>query len=105
MKVNHHRATRYSFSADIAVTDVRSEKQVIARTADLSLFGCFANTTTPFPRGTMVRLRINRGTSHVTALGTIAYSLAKEGMGIEFGKIEPSDLAILEDWLAQLRKK
>src|ERR1700730_15994475 len=105
MKVTRHRATRFSFSADIAVTDVRSEKQIIARTTDLSLFGCFAHTTTPFPQGTAVRLKMNRGDAQVAALGTIAYSLANEGMGIEFDKVESSDLAILENWLAQLRKK
>jgi hypothetical protein len=103
MKVPHHRATRYSFAADIAVTDVKSEKHVLARTTDLSLFGCFAKTTTPFPRGTTVRLRVSRGAEQITAFGKIAYSLADEGMGIVFGKIEPSDQAILEQWLTQLR--
>jgi hypothetical protein len=103
MKAPHHRATRHSFAADIAIINVKSEKQVIARTSDLSLFGCFVKTTTPFPRGTMVRLRMNRGAAQITAFGKIAYSVADRGMGIVFSKIEPSDQAILEKWLDQLR--
>jgi hypothetical protein len=103
MKAPHHRATRHAFATDIAITSVKSEKQVLARTADLSLFGCFVKTTTPFPQGTTVSIRITHGASHITALGKIAFSRADEGMGIVFGKIEPSDQAILERWLDQLR--
>jgi len=104
MRTEHHRATRLPFKAAIAITDVESEKEVLAHTTDLSLFGCFAETTTPFPPGTRVRLRINRGAEKITAQGKIAHARADEGMGIVFSKIEPDDQAILEKWLAGLRK-
>jgi hypothetical protein len=103
MKATHHRATRHSFVTDIAITNVNSEKKILARTADLSLFGCFVTTKTPFPRGTTVSIRISRGAAHIVALGRVAFSRADEGMGIVFGKIEPSEQAILEKWLDQLR--
>jgi hypothetical protein len=103
MKATHHRATRHPFVTDIAITNVSSEKQILARTADLSLFGCFVTTKTPFPRGTTVSIRISRGALHITALGRVAFSRTDEGMGIVFGKIEPSEQAILEKWLDQLR--
>jgi hypothetical protein len=100
-----NRATRHPFAAAIEVTDIRSEKQVTTRTRDLSVFGCFAETTKPFPRGTLVRLRIHHGTAKISVRGRIVYVRAGEGMGIVFSGIEPRDQAILDRWLAEMRDR
>src|SRR5438445_6919196 len=54
--------------------DVESEKQVGALTGDLSVFGCFIETTAPFPRGTKVRIKINHRGSTFVALRYVSYS-------------------------------
>lgn len=102
MKVEQHRATRHRFAARVEVVDVESEKQVTAITGDLSIFGCFIETATPFPRGTKVRLRINHHGSTFAAIGQVSYS-KPAGMGIRFGTIEPAHQQTLEKWLAQAR--
>ena len=102
MKAEQHRAARHAFVARAEVVDLDSEKQLVARTGNLSTFGCFIETGAPFPRGTRIRMRItHRGTTFV-AVGQVADSRAT-GMGVRFGSMEPAHQQILENWLAQLR--
>ena len=91
-----HRARRYPFAANIELTDVRSEGSLTARTTDLSLLGCYASTTSPFPKATKVSLRTMHGGTSLTALGKAVYSTPSPGMGIAFTTIEPSSQAILD---------
>jgi hypothetical protein len=102
MTVGQHRATRHPFAARAEVVDVESEKQVMAHTGDLSAFGCFIETASPFPRGTKVRIRINHHGATFVASGVVSYSRSN-GMGVRFGAIEPAHQQTLENWLAQLR--
>lgn len=102
MKVEQHRATRHPFAARAEVVDVDSEKQITAVTGDLSVFGCYIETPSPFPRGTKVRVRINHRGATFVALGIISYSQST-GMGVRFGTIEPAHQQTLETWLGQLR--
>lgn len=98
-----HRARRYPFAANIALTDVLSERLVTGRTTNLSLFGCYVSTTSPFLKGTKVSLKITHIRTSLTALGNVIYSMANSGMGIAFTKVEPSGQATLEKWIASLR--
>lgn len=99
-----HRSSRHAFVAGIYVTDLATEKQIAAHTEDLSAFGCYVETTNPFPEGTRVRLRISRGGLHLVAQGKVAHSRKGMGMGIRFVSFEPPGLQILDAWLSELRK-
>jgi hypothetical protein len=90
--------------ASIEVTDVQTEKHFAAHTKDLSVFGCFVETATPFPENTKVRLRITRGGVNLVAQGKVAYSRPNSGMGIAFTSVEPGSVSVLDAWLASLRK-
>ena len=90
--------------ASIELTDVQSEKHLAAHTKDLTLFGCFVETVTPFPEGTKVSLRISHGGTNFSAQAKVAYSRPNSGMGIAFIAIEPSSISVLDAWLASLRK-
>jgi PilZ domain len=83
------------------VTDLESEKQVATLARNLSLFGCFVATATPFVAGTKVRLRITHRGATFAAVGRVAYASAAEGMGIAFGEVEARDRAILDTWLGE----
>ena len=98
-----HRASRYPFAARIELTDLQSEKLLTARTTNLSLFGCYVSTTSPFAEGTRVSLRISHGGASLATFGKVVYSKRNSGMGIAFTKVEPSGQAILEKWIASLR--
>ena len=81
-----------------------TEKQLAAHIEDLSMFGCFVETTAPFSAGTKVTLRISHAGVNFIAQGTVARSQTDGGMGIAFTSIEPSSLSILDAWLADMRK-
>jgi len=88
----------------VQVTDLDTGAMVAAHTEDLSLFGCFVETTKPFADGTKVRLRISHNGTVFAAQGRVAYARNGAGMGIGFTSIEPSSVSILDDWLTELRK-
>ena len=48
MKAEQHRAMRHAFVARVEVVDLDSERQLIARTGNLSTFGCFIETGVSF---------------------------------------------------------
>lgn len=75
----------------------------MARSTNLSLFGCYVSTTRPFSEGTKVSLKITHISTSLTALGKVIYSTPNSGMGIAFTTIEPSSQATLEKWIASLR--
>jgi hypothetical protein len=83
------------------VTDLGSEEQIVTLARNLSLFGCFVATATPFVTGTKVRLRIAHRGATFAALGWVAHTSASEGMGIAFGAIEAKDRALLDIWLGE----
>jgi hypothetical protein len=83
------------------VTDLESEKQIATSARNLSLFGCFVATSTPFITGTKVRLRITHRSATFAALGRVVYTSASEGMGIAFDGIEGRERAILDTWLGE----
>jgi hypothetical protein len=102
MPTEHRRASRHLLGGTVEVTDLESEKEVVAVARNLSLFGCFVATVTPFGTGTKVRLRITHRGATFAAFGCVTYaSAAAEGMGIAFGEIETKDRAILDTWLGE----
>jgi hypothetical protein len=96
-------APRFSFIADIEVTELRSAIQISERTNVLSLAGCGVDTETLFPKGTQVRIRITHGGVTFEAFGRVAYAQPVLGMGIVFTRVEPESHGILLGWLASLR--
>jgi hypothetical protein len=93
-------ATRYNFGAIAEVIDLDQSDALVSLTRDLSLSGCFVKTTTPYPEGTRVRVRIIHSGGEFVAVGNVTANVTATGMGIAFTEIEPSDQAILERWLS-----
>jgi hypothetical protein len=91
--------TRYNLGAVARVIDLGSRKELVAITRDLSLSGCSIKTTTLFPEGTEVRVRITSSGADFTATGKVTGNMTSIGMAIEFVQIARGDQAILEGWL------
>jgi PilZ domain len=89
------------FVAAVHMTSIDTGGEIAAHTEDLTLFGCFVETPTPFVDGTKVALRISHYGATVVAQGEVAHSQRVGGMGIHFTSIEPSSIPILESWLAE----
>jgi PilZ domain len=105
ISVQVHRSRRFPFVAGVQVTALDNDAQVAAHIEDLSLFGCFVETVTPFVAQTKVSIRISHNGTVFVAQGRVAYSRAAEGMGIAFTSIEASSVSTLDDWLTELRKE
>jgi PilZ domain len=101
MQTEHRRAPRHLLGGTVEVTNLESEKEIVTVARNLSLFGCFVVTATPFVTGTKVRLRIRHRGATFAAFGCVAYASAAEGMGIAFGEIDVRDRAILDTWLGE----
>lgn len=102
MHLERRAATRHQFGAIAEVIDIDQPGELVTVTRDLSLSGCFAKTTTPFPKGTRVRVRITHSGADFAALGNVTDNVTALGMGIAFTQIEPNDRGILEGWLGGL---
>jgi hypothetical protein len=90
------------FAAGVQVTSIDNGDQIAGRTKDLTLFGCFVETSTPFVGDTKIALRISHNSTVLVVQGRVAYARIGEGMGIHFTPLEPSIHSILDDWLAEL---
>jgi PilZ domain len=101
MDTERRYATRYNFGAIAEVIDLDQSRDLVSLTRDLSVSGVFVKTTTPFPSGTVVRLRITYSGEQFAAMGKISANVTPTGMGIVFTEIEPNDRATLEKWLRQ----
>jgi PilZ domain-containing protein len=99
------RSRRYSFVADIELTDVKSDARTRERTSDLSVFGCHVETRKPLSNGAKVRVRITHRGATFVALGRVSYAIPNSGMGIVFTNVQPGDELILEKWIAEMRDK
>jgi PilZ domain len=99
--INHgrHRVQRFPFVAGVQLTALDTGTQIAAHIEDLSLFGCFVETTKPFAGGSNVRLRILHNGMIFAAEGKVAHSHPGTGMGIAFASIEPGSISVLDSWL------
>lgn len=97
------RALRYPFVASAELTDLQSMAQLKAETTDLSVFGCHVNTPDLWSVGAKIRIRIVHNGAGFAAFARIVYALPISGMGIVFTGIEPTNQAVLDAWIANLR--
>ena len=104
MRLERRGATRYNFGAIAEVIDIDEPDELVSLTRDLSLAGCFVTTTTPFPKGTRVRVRITHSGGDITTIGNVTGNVTAIGMGIAFTQIEANDRAILERWLGEVAR-
>ena len=101
---DRRRVPRVPFKATSVVTEIGSSQMVVARTNELSRFGCFVQTTKPYPQGTRVHIEMADGGNIFTASGVVAY-LTRDGMGIVFSMIEAEKYEILANWLSRIARR
>jgi hypothetical protein len=92
---------RYPFVASAELIEVDSQQQISARVSDMGLHGCYFDTISPFPEGTLILLKIVKGLVFFEAEGRVVHSRPHLGMGVEFGNIHPYFLKVLRDWLLE----
>ena len=96
------RMQRLPFTAAAEVVEMRSQARVTGRSADLGPGGCYVDTISPFPVGSVVRVRLERDLREFEAAAVVTYALVSMGMGMSFTEIKPEHQAVLRTWIAEL---
>jgi hypothetical protein len=91
---------RIPFKARSLVIEPISVEIVVARTRELSRFGCFVESPTPLPRRSRIQIEITDDGNVFRVSGVVAY-VTSEGMGIAFGLVEAGNYEVLEGWLSR----
>jgi hypothetical protein len=100
--VKRRSVGRCPLVASAEVTEMYSGAQLSARTSELGLGGCYIDALNPFPKGTVVQLRILRDQGVFKTKAKVVYCDERFGMGLAFTGITPDQQLLLEAWLAEL---
>ena len=83
------------------IVDAVSERQISARTRDLSVHDCFVLTPTPLNPGVNAGIIIVHAGAKVVAFGRVV-SVRAYGMGISLAKIARRDQTVLDRWISEV---
>lgn len=93
------RSPRYSFIASAELIEEKADVRIASRVSELSLHGCYLDMMNPFPKGTMVLVKIAAGDAFFEAKSKVIYSQPNMGAGLGFLEVTPKSQAVLERWL------
>jgi PilZ domain len=89
------------FVASAEITDLHSGTRLSVRISELGVGGCYVDALTPFPEGTLVKLRIIRDLGAFEGNCKVVYTHANFGMGVAFTNVTSAQRSILEGWIAE----
>jgi len=93
------RSPRYSFIASAELIEERADVRIASRVSELSLHGCYLDMMNPFPKGTLVLVKIAAGDAFFEAKANVIYAQPNMGAGLGFLEVGPDSQAVLERWL------
>jgi hypothetical protein len=93
---------RYPFTSMVDCVELKSRTRLGGRTSDLSLGGCYVDTTSTFPAGSVIKLRLTKEMDYVEVTAVVVYSLVDMGMGVKFTGVGAEQLRTLEKWVREL---
>ena len=94
-----HRGLRFAFSARAEIAPGGSPTNFVpARVKELSLRGCFLETSASFEVRHPVLVKIYHSEEYFEADGSVLYA-KPSGIGLVFGEIKPHFRAVLQSWV------
>jgi len=101
-----HRGLRFAFSAGAEIAPESSPTAFVpGHVTELSLRGCFLETSASFERQRRVLLKVHNSGEYLEAPASVLY-VKPSGVGLVFREIKPHFRAILQKWvLAALDKQ
>jgi hypothetical protein len=93
---------RIQLVATAEVTARDTETKLSARMSELGLGGCYVDTLSPFPTGTLLHVRIIRDGGAFECEAKVVYVHEGFGMGIAFTNMALDQRRMLENWIADL---
>jgi hypothetical protein len=88
----------FDASAEVAPEGSPSDK-VVARVTELSLHGCYIQTSAPFPVNAQILVKILHASAYFQAKAKVLYVNAASGMGVTFRELNPHCQSVLQKWL------
>ena len=96
---HEHRGLRFLFSASAEIAPESSPIACVpARVTELSLRGCFLETSASFEVQLPVLLKIRHSGEYFEAEASVLYA-QPSGMGLVFREIKPHFRAVLQKWV------
>jgi len=102
MAHERRRAPRYPVIVSVEISELQTDTHLRTRTSDLTLTGCYLDTTNFLPVGMEVRLNISHNDAVFTALGIVVSCQPNLGMGVKFTDVPLDQHALLDKWLTEL---
>jgi len=99
------RSPRYSFIASAELIEEKADVRIASRVSELSLHGCYLDMMNPFPKDTLVLVKISAGDAFFEAKSKIVYSQPNMGAGLGFLEVAPPSQEVLERWLDEAEKE
>jgi hypothetical protein len=99
MDQNRRRVPRFPFAASVELLEQKSGLKIKTRVTELSLYGCYVQTTDPLPQGTIFAVKIFTDTEYFESHATVVYAQPNRGMGLTFHDVKPYFLPVLKGWL------
>ncbi len=94
-----HRGLRFAFSAAAEIAPESSPSAFVAgRVTELSLLGCFLETSASFEVQHPVLLKIHHSGEYFEARALVLY-VKPSGVGLVFREIKPHFRAVLQKWI------
>jgi hypothetical protein len=93
------RGLRFSFNADAEIAPETSPKAIVpGRVTELSLMGCFVETSASFELQQTVLLKIHHSGESFEA-ETIVLYVRPSGLGLVFRQVKPRFREVLQNWI------
>ena len=104
-KPERRRQPRFPFTASVEAIEPQSHAKLSGRISDLGLGGCYVDTISPFPVGTVIKIRLTKNNVTFEADAKVIFSQVGMGMGVAFVSALPQQLRIFQTWLSELDGK
>jgi hypothetical protein len=93
---------RFSFIAEVALTELASDTRISGRISEISRKGCYVDVLNTLPEGTPIELKVSRDQGVFLTKGRIIYVQPGMGMGVAFIDVPADQLKVLDAWLKEL---
>jgi hypothetical protein len=99
---NRRQAARYRANGGAKIQEIGARSGQWSTMHDLSLGGCYVETTAPLPSGSRVDMTIHINDIQITARGSVTVSHRLVGMGVKFDELSSLNRNRLEQVMAML---
>ncbi len=96
------KSPRYRCSGSARLQEIGGPSATWATFTDISMHGCYVETSAPFSAGTLLDLKLDAGGVHVEARGEVRVAYPGVGMGISFITMSDSDRDRVRQLLASI---